>query len=179
MRFGTGLETETRWLVRNSWSELLKRKSRTIPFSGSHQWNGYWGCIRFWARSILEGPDNWRAPKAVVVYMQDRNFNSFASNMIKLSVNEKMKYFACQDPRSSYSFYFDLNIWFRARRDFGQTGPWSVDIGRKTEITGKVNLMLLPKHCPLNVNLKTLGPNPLVNTFDSSFPTCCICGISS
>ena len=41
--------------------------------------------------------------------MQDRNFNSSASNMIKLSVNEKMKYFASQDPRSSYSFYFDLN----------------------------------------------------------------------
>ena len=29
-----------------------------------------------------------RAGKAVVVYMQDRGFNSFASNMIKLSVNE-------------------------------------------------------------------------------------------
>ena len=26
--------------------------------------------------------------KAVVVYMQDRGFNSFASNIIKLSVNE-------------------------------------------------------------------------------------------
>ena len=29
-----------------------------------------------------------RAGKAVVVYMQDRGFNSFASNMIKLSVSE-------------------------------------------------------------------------------------------
>ena len=28
------------------------------------------------------------ARKAVMVYMQDRGFNSFASNMIKLSVNE-------------------------------------------------------------------------------------------
>ena len=26
-----------------------------------------------------------------------------------------MEYFASQDPRS-YSFYFDLNIWFRARK---------------------------------------------------------------
>ena len=49
--------------------------------------------------------------------MQDRNFNSIASNMIKLSVNEKkMEYFASQDPHYSYSFYFDLNIWFRAQK---------------------------------------------------------------
>ena len=37
---------------------------------------------------FLESPDNKRARKAVVVYMQDRGFNSFASNMIKPSVNE-------------------------------------------------------------------------------------------
>ena len=37
---------------------------------------------------FLERPDNWRARKAVVVYMQGKGFNSFASNMIKLSVNE-------------------------------------------------------------------------------------------
>ena len=37
---------------------------------------------------FLENPDNQRARKAVVVYMQDRGFNSFASNMIKLSVNK-------------------------------------------------------------------------------------------
>ena len=37
---------------------------------------------------FLESPDNKRAPKAVVVYMKDRNFNSFLSGMIKLSVNE-------------------------------------------------------------------------------------------
>ena len=37
---------------------------------------------------FLESPDNWRARKAVFVYMQDRSFNSFASNMIKLSFNE-------------------------------------------------------------------------------------------
>ena len=36
-----------------------------------------------------------------------------------------MEYFASQDPRS-YSFHFDLNIWFRAQksyRDFQETGP--------------------------------------------------------
>ena len=38
--------------------------------------------------SFLESPDNWRARKAGLVYMHDRGFNSFASNMIKLSVNE-------------------------------------------------------------------------------------------
>ena len=44
-------------------------------------------CI--WIRGpSLESPDDYRARKAVVVYMQDRGFNSFASNMIKLSVND-------------------------------------------------------------------------------------------
>ena len=33
VRFSTGLETETWWLVRNPRSELLKRKSPTITFS--------------------------------------------------------------------------------------------------------------------------------------------------
>ena len=37
---------------------------------------------------FLESPDNSRARKAAVVYMQDRGFNSFASNVINLSVNE-------------------------------------------------------------------------------------------
>ena len=37
---------------------------------------------------FLESPDNYRARKAVVVYMQDRGFNRFASNMINRSVNE-------------------------------------------------------------------------------------------
>ena len=37
---------------------------------------------------FLESPDNQRVRKAVVVYMKDRSFNSFASHMIKLSVNE-------------------------------------------------------------------------------------------
>ena len=37
---------------------------------------------------FLESLDNQRARKGVVVFMQDSGFNSFASNMIKLSVNE-------------------------------------------------------------------------------------------
>ena len=32
---------------------------------------------------------------------------------------KKMEYFASQDPHSSYSFYFDLNISFRARKVIG------------------------------------------------------------
>ena len=32
---------------------------------------------------FLKSPDNLRARKAVVVYMQDRGFNSFASNILK------------------------------------------------------------------------------------------------
>ena len=58
--------------------------------------------------------------------MQDRTSSSFASNMIKLSVMKKMEYFASQDSLFSYSFYFDLNIWFRARQVMGTldwTGP--------------------------------------------------------
>ena len=35
----------------------------------------------------LKSPDDERAHEAIVVYVQDRSFNSFASNMIKLSVN--------------------------------------------------------------------------------------------
>ena len=35
----------------------------------------------------LKSPDSEWAHEAVVVYMQDRSVNSFASNMIKLSVN--------------------------------------------------------------------------------------------
>ena len=35
-----------------------------------------------------ESPDNQRAHKTVVVYMEDGGFNSFATNMIKLSVSE-------------------------------------------------------------------------------------------
>ena len=48
------------------------------------------------------------------------------SHMIKLPVNEtKWSILLGRDPRS-YSFHFDLNIWFRAQksyRDFQETGP--------------------------------------------------------
>ena len=80
------------------------------------------GSVQFSKVPIING-----APKAVVVYMQDRNFNSFSSNMIKLSVNEKMKYFASKDPSCSYPFYFDLNICFRDRKIIGtldKRGPF-------------------------------------------------------
>ena len=58
-----------------------------------------------------------RPLKAVVVYMQDRSFNSFASNLIKPSVNETkiMEYFASQDLISGLKSY----------RDFGETGPYT------------------------------------------------------
>ena len=32
---------------------------------------------------------------------------------------KQIEHFASQDPVSSYSFYFDLNIWFRARKVIG------------------------------------------------------------
>ena len=45
--------------------------------------------MQLWLQEpVSQSPDNQRACKAVVVYMQGRSFNSFASNMIKLSVNE-------------------------------------------------------------------------------------------
>ena len=53
------------------------------------------------------GPLQLSGRKAVVVYMQGRGFNSFASNMIKLSVNETE--WSSQNPRS-YPLYFDLKI---------------------------------------------------------------------
>ena len=62
---------------------------------------------------FLENPD-----RAVDVYMKDRGFNSFASYMRKLSVNETKWTILLANPRS-YSFYIDFNIWFRARRVIG------------------------------------------------------------
>ena len=32
---------------------------------------------------------------------------------------KNMEYFASQNPRPPYSFYFDLNIWFRAWKVLG------------------------------------------------------------
>ena len=60
-----------------------------------------------------------RVRKAVVVYMQDRSFNSFASNMIKLSVNETKWSILLARTGALIFFYFDLNIWFRARKVIG------------------------------------------------------------
>ena len=48
-----------------------------------------WNALTKHQGPVSQNPDNKRARKAVVVYMQDRGFNSFASNMRKLSVNEK------------------------------------------------------------------------------------------
>ena len=44
--------------------------------------------LAFSRGQFLESPDSQRARLAVSVYFKDRGFNSFASNMIKLSVNE-------------------------------------------------------------------------------------------
>ena len=48
---------------------------------------------------------------------------------------KKMKYFAIQDPRSSYFVNVDLNIWFRARKVIGTLdkrapGPFSKVVRR-------------------------------------------------
>ena len=59
----------------------FKRCHVTTPIVTQKYQDEPWG-------SFLESPDNQRARKAVMVYMQDRGFNSFASYMIKLSVNE-------------------------------------------------------------------------------------------
>ena len=61
----------------------------------------------------LEIPDNQRARKGAVVYMQDRGFNSFASNVINLSVNETKWSSSVARTRALIlysSSYFDLNI---------------------------------------------------------------------
>ena len=78
---------------------------------------------RFSKVPIINGPVKlllftWKIEVSIVLH----------SYMIKLSVNEtKWSILLGQDPRS-YSFYFDLNIWFRAQksyRDFQETGPWA------------------------------------------------------
>ena len=62
-----------------------------------------------------------RVRKAVVVYMQDRSFNSFASNMIKLSVNETKWSILLARTRA---LIFFISIWIF---DFGPeklSGLW-------------------------------------------------------
>ena len=70
---------------------------------------------RFSKVTIINGPS-----KLSPFTLKIEVFNSFASNVIKLSVNETKwsSLLNCQDP-CSYSFYFDLNIWFRARKVIG------------------------------------------------------------
>ena len=66
-----------------------------------------------------------RARKVILVYMQDRGFNSFASNMIKLSVNEtKWSSFLAR----SRALILYISIWIFAfgpeiYRDFRKKGP--------------------------------------------------------
>ena len=78
---------------------------------------------RFSKVPIINGPVKlllftWKIEVSIVLH----------SYMIKPSVNEtKWSILLGQDPRS-YSFYFDLNIWFRAQksyRDFQETGLWA------------------------------------------------------
>ena len=47
-----------------------------------------WGGQEYSGLGLVSRKYRSRACKAVLVHMQDRGFNSFASNMIKLSVNE-------------------------------------------------------------------------------------------
>ena len=51
--------------------------------------------------------------------MQDRGFNSFASNMIKLWVKETKWSSLLARTRALIFLYFDLKIWFRARNVTG------------------------------------------------------------
>ena len=67
-----------------------------------------------------------RARKAVDVYMQDRSFNSFASNMIKLSVNETKWSILLARTRALIFFLFRFEYLIsgpKSYRDFGETGP--------------------------------------------------------
>ena len=43
--------------------------------------------LRLWG-PFLESPDNLRALKVVAVYFEDRSFDSFADNMLKISVKK-------------------------------------------------------------------------------------------
>ena len=75
-------------------------------------------CLQEPESPFLESLHNWRARKAVAVYIQDRGFNSFASNMIKPSVNEtKWSSLITLGRTCALILYIlDLNIWSRARK---------------------------------------------------------------
>ena len=50
------------------------------------------------------------SPVSCPVYIKDRGFNSFASIMIKLSVNETKWSSLLARTHALFSLYFDLNI---------------------------------------------------------------------
>ena len=64
-------------------------------------------------------------PKAVVVYVQDRGFNSFESNMIKLSVNET-KWSSCSPGPALLFFIFRFQYLISGPKSYQgirETGP--------------------------------------------------------
>ena len=80
-------------------------------------------CILKLAAS-LESPDNQRARKTVVFRMQDKGFNGFASNKIKLSVNET-KWSSCLAVLLFFLFHFEYLIsGAKNYRGFREMGPW-------------------------------------------------------
>ena len=58
----------------------------------------------------------------VVVYMQERDFNSFASNIIKLAVNET-KWSTLLARTRALVLYISIS-GPKSYRDFRETGPW-------------------------------------------------------
>lgn len=68
-------------------------------------------CFKVLRVTFLESHDKYRARKAVVVYIEDKGFNSSAYNMIRLSVN-KTKWAGCcrAGTRAFYFVDFDLSI---------------------------------------------------------------------
>ena len=88
----------------------IEDNSKVAPFLHSHVFVAFGSFLPI---IYLESPDNQRARKAAVVYMQDRGFNSFASNVIELSVNETKWSSSVARTRALIlysSLYFDLNI---------------------------------------------------------------------
>ena len=63
-----------------------------------------------------------RARKVILVYMQDRGFNSFASNMIKLSVNEPKRSSLLALTRALFRSEY-LILGPKSYRNFRKTGP--------------------------------------------------------
>ena len=82
---------------------------------------------------VSQSPDNQRARKAVVVYMQGRSFNSFASNMIKLSVNETKRSSLLARPTPLFLIFRFENLISgpkREKRAPRETGPWPWNLTR-------------------------------------------------